>query len=880
MHRNSRNGKNLGSLSVAQPYTLKVLRWLLAAMVLTIGGLGLLVAGAWQYLAPEIPDVATLRDVRLQIPLRIYSRDGKLIAQIGEQRRIPLDYKDYPPQVINAFLAAEDDRFFEHNGIDYPGLIRAIAVDVSTGSRREGGGTITMQLMRNMFLSPERSYRRKMLELISAWRIEHAFTKQEILTLYLNKIFLGQRAYGVGAAAEVYFGKSVNELSLAETALLAGLPRAPSRENPVTNPAAAKQRRAYVLRRMSELRFISSADRTAADELPIESQLHGAAVELDAPYVAEMARLELESKYGQRIYTDNFAVYTTVDSRLQDVAQRSVRLALLEYDARHGYRGPIGKVKFDAGSTAAGQDEKYWSKALERFSSVGGLEPAVVLQVSEQSAQAYARRLGPLTLSLSNMKWARPALDANSVGAAPNKVGDVIKPGDVVYVAQQLNGSWRLVQVPAAQGAFVALDPNDGAIAALVGGFDYNASTFNRAVQAKRQPGSSFKPFLYSAALEHGFTPASLINDAPIVVDDGTQQGPWRPQNTNKEFMGPLRLREALVRSRNLVSIRLISNLGTAYATNYIQNFGFTPAELPQNLSLALGATQVAPLEMARGYSVFANGGMRVNPYLVERVTGADGELVYAADPLSACDECSAQTLYDSTETDKATVRVVATPPDDTSNGVGDSSGYANVTADTSGASSSSDASSAEFSSSSSVAAELNPSTLPSYLKLAPRVISAPNAFLMTDMMKDVIRRGTATRALVLNRRDIAGKTGTSNDLRDAWFVGFNADLVGAAWVGFDQERSLGASEEGGRTALPIWIYFMKEALRGAPEHSMTQPAGVVSMRIAPDTGKIATPNTRNVLFEYFMEGHIPDSDTSDATKEINPSEPAGEGLF
>lgn len=852
-----------------QPHALKVLRWLLALVVFAAGSLALLVAGAWQYLAPEIPDVAALRDTRLQIPLRIYSRDGKLIAQIGEQRRIPLEYQDFPEPVIRAFLAAEDDRFFEHSGIDYAGLLRAIAVDVSTGSRREGGGTITMQLARNMFLSPERSYRRKMLEIISAWRIEHAFTKSEILTLYLNKIFLGQRAYGVGAAAEVYFGKSVNELTLAETALLAGLPRAPSRENPVTNAAAAKQRRSYVLRRMNELGFIDNVERVAADNAPVESQLHGPIVELDAPYVAEMTRLELEAKYGDRIYTDNFAAYTTVDSRLQDAAQRGVRQALFEYDARHGYRGPVGKIKLtNEQPGAATQGDLYWSKALERFSAVGGLQPALVLKVAEQSAEVFMRDAGRAMLSLANMKWARPALGENAVGKAPDKAGDVVAAGDVVYVAQQLNGSWRLLQIPAAQGAFVALDPHDGAIAALVGGFDYNASTFNRAVQAKRQPGSSFKPYLYSAALEHGFTPASLINDAPIVVDDGSNQGPWRPQNTNREFMGPMRMREALVRSRNLVSIRLISALGTAYATDYIQRFGFSPAELPQNLSLALGATQVAPLEMARGYAVFANGGMRVDPYLVERVTGGNGELIYQAAPARACDECALPVTYDSAETDTATVRVTVTPPDNTA-----ADPSATDTVSSSAASVSSTASSEAGS---SIAAVTPPAAGP--LPLAPRVIAAPNAFLMTDMMKDVIRRGTATRALVLNRRDIAGKTGTTNDRRDAWFVGFNSDLVGAAWVGFDQERSLGENEEGGHTALPIWIYFMKEALRGAPEHSMTQPAGVVSMRIAPESGRAATATTRNAIFEYFMEGHLPDSggEAGDNT----PSDTTGEGLF
>jgi penicillin-binding protein 1A len=799
----------------------------LTAVIVGVGALALLVTGAMQYLEPQAPDVAALRDVRLQIPLRIYSRDGKLLAQIGEQRRIPLAFGEYPQTVINAFLAAEDDRFFEHNGVDYPGLLRALAVNLSSGSKREGGGTITMQLARNMFLSPERSYRRKMLEIISAWRIEHEFSKQEILSLYLNKIFLGQRAYGVGAAAEVYFGKTVAELNLAETALLAGLPRAPSKENPIASPQLAKQRRGYVLRRMRELKFITDAERGSADAAPIESSLHGVDVELDAPYVAEMARQELEARYGQRIYTDNFSVYTTVDSRMQRAATRALRLGLLEYDARHGYRGPVSTLTEEVVSVAAS-----WPQLLGKYPTVGGLQPALVLTTSSNEAQLFARDAGRIAIELANIKWARPGLPDGSVGKAPEQVSAVLHPAQVVYVAQQSNGSWRLLQIPQAQAAFVALDPSDGAIVALEGGFDFDASHFNRAAQARRQPGSSFKPFLYSAALEQGFTPASLINDSPLVVDDAGIEGPWRPQNTNREFLGPIRMREALVRSRNLVSIRLMTSLGTTYATDYIKRFGFSAAELPQNLSLALGATQVAPLEMARGYATFANGGMHVDPYLIERVIGGEGELIYSAEPATACTECEMPAAYESEETNTNTRRVVVD--------VADQNAKSDASPD-------------------------QPATTPpaSSIKLAPRVISAGNTFLMTDMMKDVIRRGTATRALVLNRRDIAGKTGTTNDRRDAWFLGFNGDLVGAAWVGFDQEKPLGDNEEGGRTALPIWIYFMQEALRGAPEHTLPQPEGIVSMRIVAESGRATTRTGSGTMFEYFAHDHLPESDAA-----------------
>jgi penicillin-binding protein 1A len=812
---------------VISPHKSALFRWLSVSLILLITGLVMLFAGALQYLQPEIPDVAALRDVKLQVPLRIYSRDGKLLAQIGEQRRIPLSYAEFPDQVIKAFLAAEDDQFFQHNGIDYPGLLRALAVNLSSGSRREGGGTITMQLARNMFLSPERSYQRKALEIISAWRIEHAFSKQEILTLYLNKIFLGQRAYGVGAAAEVYFGKPVSELTLAETALLAGLPRAPSRENPITNPELAKNRRAYVLRRMSQLNFISSAERAEAEQAPVQSSVHGFGVDLDAPYISELARLELEKQFGQRIYTDNFSVFTTVDSRLQRAATSALRLGLLEYDSRHGYRGAIGKIDLNTLT-----DDAKRARALSSYSAPGGLQPALVLSATADTAALYSREAGQIQIELKNLKWARPVLPDGAKGKAPTQVTDVLQPGEVVYVAQQTNNRWRLMQVPQAQAAFVAIDPADGAIIALEGGFDFNASHFNRAVQAKRQPGSSFKPFLYSAALEQGFTPASLINDAPLVLEGSSDADTWRPQNSNLGFMGPLRLREALVRSRNLVSIRLMNSMGTALVTGYMKNFGFTDEELPQNLSLALGATQVAPLEMARGYAVFANGGMRIDPYLIERVYGGAGELLYIAEPAIACSSCTAGFDYSSRESAHATQRVVSESTDQRSAPV---------------------------------------------VKLAPQVITAANAFLMTDMMKDVIRRGTATRARVLNRNDIAGKTGTTNDRRDAWFSGFNSDLVGTAWVGFDQERPLGDNEEGGRTALPIWIYFMKEALRGQPEHTLTQPEGVVSMRISAETGKT---NERG-MFEYFLADHLPEGNDEESNESAaSPGAAGNDGLF
>ncbi|MET0534079.1 MAG: transglycosylase domain-containing protein, partial [Steroidobacter sp.] len=544
--------------------------------------LGLL--GSYQYLRPSLPDVSAIKDIRLQVPLRVFSRDGRLIAQFGEQRRIPLSFEAIPSQMINAVLAAEDDRFFQHGGVDYPGLLRAIVRHLLSGEKAEGGSTITMQMTRGIFLSPEKSYRRKMLEIFTTLRIEQELTKQEILALYLNKSFLGQRAYGIGAAAEVYFGKAVDQLTLPEIALIAGTFRLPSRDNPVANAELARQRRSYVLRRMREKEFITQQEYDAALASPVESKLHGPAVEVEAPYIAEMVRADLFNRLGAEAYTAGYEVITTVDSRLQQAAVKALRGALLEYDQRHGYRGPAGRTTLPSGAR-----EKEWSQALEDYAVRGGLEPAVIISTEEKSAGAFARNAGRINLGWNGVSWARNPLPDGSVGPALQRTSDVLAVGDIIYIAQEVSGNWRMVQVPEAQGAFVAIDPQDGGIAALTGGFDYFASNYNRAVQAKRQPGSSFKPFLYSAALDQGFTPASIVNDAPLVIEDPTLEGSWRPQNNTREFRGPMRLREALVRSRNLVSIRVMNSLGPAYATQFIERFGFPESSLPRNLSLALG---------------------------------------------------------------------------------------------------------------------------------------------------------------------------------------------------------------------------------------------------------------------------------------------------
>ncbi|HET7202584.1 MAG TPA: PBP1A family penicillin-binding protein [Steroidobacteraceae bacterium] len=775
-------------------------------------------AGAYQFLAPEIPSAAALRSVKTQMPLRVYSRDGKLIAQIGEQRRIPVAWDEIPEVVVDAFLAAEDDRFYEHPGVDWQGLVRALAANVAAGGMREGGGTITMQLARNTVLTSERTLRRKLKEVFLALRLEREFTKQEILTLYLNRIFLGQRAYGIGAASEVYFDRHVRDLGLAEAALLAGLPRAPSVDNPIASVVRARDRRAYVLRRMLELEMIDRAAHDAANALPIASRLHGPIIELDAPYVAEMVRAEMMRRYGPDALAAGYSVTTTLDSRLQRAANAAAWRTILEYERRHGYRGPLERL-----DPASLDDAVALGGAFKRNPNRGSLVTAVVTRVDERDAVVIRRNGVAVPLDWDALSWARPVVREGTLGPSPRTAGDVLAVGDVVCVEPLPDGKFRLGQLPAVAGALVALVPADGAIVALVGGFDFGSSKYNRVTQAQRQPGSAFKPFLYSAALERGFTPATLVNDAPIVFPGGAgAEGDeeWRPQNITRRFYGPTPMREGLVRSRNLVSIRLLRGAGVGFTTRHIANFGFAPAALPANLTLALGTGQVTPLEMARGFAVFANGGALVTPYFIDSVRDTGGRVVFEAAPLLACPACDAPTVPAGGQM----IPAVAS-------GMG--------------------------------AAAISPE------RRAPQAISPANAFVMTDMMTDVIQRGTAQRAATaLGRRDIAGKTGTTSDRRDTWFVGFNADLATAVWVGFDQERSLGEQEEGSKTALPMWIYFMEEAVRDRPEHRQPEPPGVVRMWVSRGTGAPTRANAPGALFETFLENYAPQPGTIDYSDE------------
>ena len=791
---------------------------------------------AYVYLKPALPDVNGLKDVQLQVPLRIYTRDGKLIASIGEQRRIPVRYDQLPPKLIQAFLATEDDRFFRHHGVDWQGILRAAVANARAGGIRQGASTITMQVARDMFLTPRRDMKRKMSEIYISLLMEAELSKEEIFSLYVNKIFLGQRSYGVGAAAEVYFGKNLDQLTVAEMATLAGIPTAPSVVNPVANPEAAKVRRAHVLGRMLELNYITQPEYEDAKSSPMESRLHAASIEADAPYVAEMVRNEMQAKYGDGVYTAGYKVFTTIDSRLQAAATVALRTGLLEYDRRHGYRGAIAKV--DLGALSAVKD---LDAQLERFPVIGGLRPAIVEKVESKSAKIYVRDLGMVTLPWEKLSWAKRELPEEKTDRPPTQATEIMARGDVIYTVGRTADSLQFVQVPEAQSALVSVDPKDGAVAALVGGFDYYQSNFNRVTQARRQPGSGFKPFVYAAAFDKGYTPASVVLDAPIVIDEtGTEQA-WRPKENENRFFGPIRLREALVHSRNLVSVRLMRAIGGDYTWNYVTRFGFDKSQLPNDLTLALGTAELSPLQVAIGYSTFANGGYKVSAYTIDHIEDAFGTVLLKADPAIACAECGRST-------DLATLRAAQ------------SAGGGRATL-------------------SDVASHDGKSLIPNK-NLAPQILRPQVAYLLADMMKDVIRRGTGVRARSLNRDDIAGKTGTTSDFHDAWFNGFNGDLVTTVWTGFDQDRSLGDGEEGAHAAVPTWTYFMHQALAGTARHGVPQPDGIVIVRISPESGLLASADNPNGIMEKFIEGDLPKPEVYEGPNDLNPMNDGDKPIF
>jgi penicillin-binding protein 1A len=813
-----------------------------------LGALGLL--GAYIYITPRLPEITTLRDVRLQVPLRVYARHGELIAEFGEMKRVPLKYEQFPPRLVQAVLAAEDDRFFEHPGVDYHGILRAVYHLIRTGQKGQGGSTITMQVARNFFLSREKTYLRKLNEIFLALKIEDELSKPEILELYLNKIYLGKRAYGFAAAAQVYYGKPPQELTLPEMAMIAGLPKAPSRYNPVVNPERARLRRDYVLRRMHELGYISDADFEAARQDPVHAEVHGLEADLEAPYVAEMVRDEMVQRYGQAAYTEGFQVYTTIDARQQQAATRALRADLLAYDRRHGYRGVEGHIELWSDEV---DDSSAWETALQALPVRGNLVPAVVIALEEQAAWAWTHEGNLVYLPWEQLEWARAYVDDNHLGPELERADQILKPGDLIYTVPARAGCSWLAKPPTVAGALVALDPHDGAMRALVGGFDFYDSKFNRVTQAQRQPGSSFKPFIYTAALDKGFTAATIINDAPVVFDAPGLEDTWRPENYSGRFYGPTRLRQALIKSRNLVSIRLLRDIGIGYAVRYVRRFGFRRSSLPRDLSLALGSGALTPLELARGYAIFANSGFRVDPYLIDHIVGPGDEVQMVARPRVVCVPC-----VEAEEARQAAAEAAAKVQDDnTPPAAPDPARLAQEKEQAAQLKAAREAARARQ-------AELDEAERrqilqgPPERRVAPRVLSPQVAFLMNTMLRDVIRKGTGRRARVLGRDDLAGKTGTTNDQRDAWFSGFNRDVVTIAWVGFDTPRPLGDHETGARAALPMWIDFMRTALDGRPETPLVEPPGIVSVRINARTGELTHANDPEAIFEYFRADHVP----------------------
>ncbi len=785
----------------------RMTRWLrrlvlLAALAL---GLGVLALGILYWLvSPRLPNVQELRNVVLQVPLSVYSSDGLLIAQFGETRRYPVKIAKVPLQVKQAFIAIEDARFYQHQGLDYRGISRAVWLLATTSNTRvPGGSTITQQVAKNFYLSSEYSYSRKLMEMLLALKMERELGKDEILELYLNKIFFGNRAYGVVAAAEYYFGKPLDQLTLAEAAALAATPKYPSSGNPIINPTRNLDRRNYVLQRMREVGFITPAQETTAQAEPSRASAHEPKVELDAPYLAEMVRRTMSDRYGAESETSGFRVFTTVRSADQVAAAKAVRDGLVEYDRRHGWRGVEAHLDL-----VADESDAALRLRLRPFLFIAGMPVAVVTSTGKGEATVQLIAGDPVVLDAQSSKW---------TGRTP---ASLLKRGDVVRVSAGAKpGQFELTQVPKAETALVSLQPEDGALRALIGGLSFSRSKFNRATQAQRQPGSSFKPFLYSAAMERGYTPASIVLDAPVMFRDRVGHV-WRPQNDNGKFSGPMRMREALVQSRNLVSVRLLDAIGVDFARKYITQFGFKLESLPPNLSMSLGTASLTPMSVARGYTVFANGGFLVDPYFIARVLDRNGVVVAATHAPRACRACPHRMASE------ARAAVVVDDFDFSAGGPAAAAPAAGKT---------------------------DPNVVgPLPDALAPRAIDERTAFLASSLMRDVVLRGTATAAKVLERADIGGKTGSTNNHRDAWFSGFGGDLVTTVWVGKDNFESLGYREYGGKAALPIWINYMRTALDGVPVSDATPPNGIITASINRGTGSLVPEGTPGALVEYF----------------------------
>ncbi|MBA3695555.1 MAG: penicillin-binding protein 1A [Methylotenera sp.] len=745
--------------------------WHYFLLALVVGGLSIaaLVGIAAAVIYPALPSLDALTDYRPKLPLRVYSEDGYLISEFGEERRAYIKIEDVPQNMKDAVIAIEDRRFYQHNGIDTKGVLRAALNNISGGAK-EGASTITMQVARNFFLSSERNFKRKINEALLALKIEHSLSKDKILELYINQIYLGQRAYGFAAASQVYYGKPLQKLNLAETALLAGLPKAPSGYNPFVNPKRALSRQKEVLHDMYRYGFIKEATYEAALKEPLRFKVSKQSRDLSADYVAEIVRESLYEKYQDDIYSSGLKVYTTIRKVNQEAANNALRDGVLEYDMRHGYNGP--EKVLDLASLEATDKKTALDIALDEIDESNGLIPAIITSLTPKSIKVHTKRGDDIEITGKGLALVDKTLNQKDFTKR------LLKPGAVIRVLN-VNDNWKVVQLPQVESALIGLDPQNGAIRALVGGFDFNRNKFNHATQAWRQPGSSFKPFIYSAALEKGFTPATIVEDERLRFSaDQTGNKAWEPQNYDNDFDGPIRLRQGLMKSKNMIAIRVLQAIGVDYAQDYITRFGFLAKNHPAYLTMALGAGSATPWQMATAYAVFANGGYRVKPNLIAKIVDQDGKVLY-------------ETKFD-----------------DVANG-------------------------------------------------APRVIDARNAFIMNSMMQDVIRHGTATKALQLGRGDIAGKTGTTNDHFDAWFTGYSPKQVAVAWIGFDKPQSLGRTETGGSAALPIWIKYMTSALKGIPDEDLPMPDGISSIKIDPTTG-IRADNDDSGIYEYFYHENPP----------------------
>nr|WP_206006163.1 MULTISPECIES: PBP1A family penicillin-binding protein [unclassified Pseudoalteromonas] len=782
----------------------------------------------YYYVKPDIPSVQVLKDVQLQTPMQVFTKDGLLINQFGEKRRIPVTIDEIPQTLINAFLATEDNRFYDHIGIDPIGIVRSAVVLISTGEKKQGASTITMQLARNFFLTREKAYIRKVKEIFIALHIEGVLTKDEILELYLNKIELGNRAFGIGAAAQVYYGKELKDLTLAQMAMIAGLPKAPSALNPIRNPTRAKARRNVVLGRLLTEDYITQEQYNEATSQPITAYFHGAEINLYAPYISEMVRAEMVSRYGvDKAYNSGFKIFTSVESKVQKAAQNALVNNLHSYDMRHGFRGPTD-VLWNPETQPALTEQQILNK-LQSVNELGTLKVAAVLSVNNKTATVLLKNGEQTTLSWDSLKWARKYITRYRQSFAPKAATDILTPGMQIWVRQNEDNSYLLSQIPEASSAIVSLDPQDGRIKAIVGGYSFEQSQYNRAIQAKRQVGSNIKPFIYSAALEKGYTLASILNDAPINQWDKSQGVAWRPKNSPAVYNGPIRIRRALAQSKNVISVRLLRGVGLQRTADHLLKFGFKDADINRSESLALGSASITPLELARGMSTFANGGHLIEPYFISEIQDAYGNVLFKANPALACDEEPLPTLN--------------------ALSIHNSDGEEEQTK-----------------------------------KCAPRIISKQNAFLIADAMNSAIWgggswahktgwSGTGWRAQALDRRDISGKTGTTNDSVDTWFSGFNSNVMTSVWVGFDNPgNALGRStynnnldssqisgaESGAKTAQPAWVEFMKAALEGKPEAPIEPPEGLVSIRIDLATGLLSHKNDYTSRFEYFEKGTAP----------------------